>query len=67
MSNFILCASVGVIGATLYAKARRPLLKLQRAVVYTRAAGYLALEMIDGARSRMNRWRECVDRSRREA
>lgn len=64
--DFLLCASVGVIGAALIVKGRRPLAKLQGAIIYARAAGFLAAEMVEGAKLRMARWPECLSKAERE-
>lgn len=57
-SGIVICAGVGLVGALLAAKGRHPLLKLQRAIVVLRAAGYLAQSMCEAAWERRGRWRE---------
>lgn len=43
----------------------KPLERIQRGVVLMRAAGFLIAEMIEGAKLRVARWPECVERARR--
>jgi hypothetical protein len=65
-SSILTCASVGLVGALLFAKGRRPLLKIQRGITLLRASGYLLEEMAEGAKSRLGRWPECKARAERE-
>ena len=60
--------SIMASGVTLAVLTKlRPFLAIQRAAIYTRAAGYLLAEMADGAWARRGRWSECEARARREA
>ena len=65
-NSFFLSASVGIIGALLVAYGKRPLAKLQKGVILLRASGFFAVELVEGAKSRIPRWRECVSRAQRE-
>ena len=65
-TGILTCASVGLVGALLFAKGRRPLLKLQRGITLLRASGYLLEEMAEGAKSRLYRWPECKSKAERE-
>ncbi len=64
--DFVIYASVGIIGALLAAKGRKPLWKLQRACVLLRAVGFQAKEYFEGAKSRHYRWRESLERAEKE-
>jgi hypothetical protein len=64
----ILCASIGIIAFCLVATGHgKPVLGIIRALIYARASWYLAIECFEGAKARLQRWPECLDRSRREA
>ena len=65
-ADIFVCSTVGVLGAVLYARGRKPLLKLQRGITLLRAAGYMLEEMADGAKSRLYRWPECKGKAERE-
>ncbi len=65
-SDLMFCASVGIVGALLAAKGRKPLWKIQRTCVLLRAAGYQAREYFEGAKSRHYRWRESLEKAERE-
>ena len=65
--DLLLCTGVGILGAVLVAKGRKPLWKIQRACVVLRAAGFQARECFDGAKARLNRWEECVSKAERES
>ena len=58
-------ASGSVVGAIAIAR-NQPLRRLQSTITHSRAALFLAREMYEGARSRRERWPECLDRARRE-
>ncbi len=64
--DILICSAVGIVGALLFAKGRQPLRKLQSALADMRACGYMLQEWVDGAKSRNYRWRECLERARRE-
>ena len=67
MTSPITCASFALIGTAIYATGRgKMLLGAIRAAVYSRAAWYMALSMAEGVWLRLQRWSECVERSRRE-
>jgi hypothetical protein len=65
-SDLMFCTSVGIVGALLAAKGRKPLWKIQRACVLLRAAGFQARECFEGAKARLNRWPECLSKAERE-
>jgi hypothetical protein len=67
MTAPLFCSSVAILGAAIYATGHgKPLLGCARAIVYARAAGYFAAELLDGAKSRWYRWDECVSKAWRE-
>lgn len=66
MTAPVLCSSIAIAAGLLYATGKRPLLKLGRGIVYIRASGYMIQEWFEGAKSRNNRWRECVRRAASE-
>lgn len=65
-SDLIFCASVGIVGALLAAKGKRPILKLQRACVLLRAVGFQAQSCWEGGKARLSRWPEHIARAERE-
>lgn len=62
-----LWAGAGIFVCVAVFNRLNPALALQRMAVNLRALGYLVSDMADGARSRAYRWREHVERARREA
>ena len=61
-----LWAGAGIFVCIAVFNRLNPALALQRLAVNLRAVGYLAADMADGAMSRAYRWREHVERARRE-
>jgi hypothetical protein len=45
----------------------RPIWAIGRGAIMARAAGYLLVQMAEGAWARRTRWAECEERARREA
>lgn len=61
-----LWAGTGILICVAVFHRINPALELQRLAINLRAAGYLIADMIDGAMGRMYRWREHIERARRE-
>lgn len=67
MTAPVLCSSVAIGGFLALATGHgKPLLGAIRVAVYARACFYMAASMIEGARLRLQRWPEMVQKSREE-